>query len=59
MLTRQYFSAALDDLLTQMCLPKAEFNTHSFCIGAATSAKAANISDVHIKMLGEWKSDVY
>ena len=36
-----------------------ECNTHSFRIGVATSAKAAEISDLHIKMLGRWQSDVY
>ena len=30
-----------------------------FCIGAATSAKQANIPDTYIKMLGCWRSDTY
>ena len=35
------------------------YSTHtcSFRNGAAPSAKKAGISDVHIKMLGHWKSD--
>ena len=33
--------------------------THSFRIGAATPAKHAGISDVHIKTLAQWKSDAY
>ena len=33
------------------------YNTHSFRIGAATSAKEAGFSDVQKKMLGRWKSE--
>ena len=58
-LTRQIFATALDSLLTEPQLDPGEFNTHSFQVGAATSAKEANISDMHIKMLGRWKSDAY
>ena len=36
-----------------------EFNTHSFRIGAAATAKQASISNSHIKMLGQWCSDTY
>ena len=32
--------------------------TYNFRIGSATSAKWADMSDVDIKMLGRWKSDV-
>ena len=35
------------------------YNTHSFRIGAATTARQANIPDAIIKMLGRWKSDAY
>ena len=42
----------------QTDLPKSDFNTHSFHIGVATPAKAAHISDVHIKMLGKCESDI-
>lgn len=35
------------------------YNTNSFRIGAATIVKEVEISDVHIKMLGSWKSDAY
>ena len=59
MLTRQIFSDALDGLLDELHFKKDNFNTHSFRIGAATSAKAANISDSHIQMLGRWKSNAY
>ena len=59
MLTRQIFSDTLDGLLEELHFKKENFNTHSFRIGAATSAKAASISDMHIQMLGRWKSNAY
>ena len=58
-LTRPLFKAALDDLLTDLHLDKKQYNTHSFRIGAATSAKQANIPDTYIKMLDRWRSDAY
>ena len=59
MLTHQIFSNTLDGLVEELHFKKENFNTHSFCIGAATSAKAANISDMHIQMLGRCKSNAY
>ena len=59
MLTRQLFSDTLDGLLHELHFKKENFNTHSFRIGAATSAKAVNTSDTHIQMLGRWKSNTY
>ena len=40
-------------------LEATHYNTHSFRIGAATSAKQAGISDLCIKMLGRWQSNAY
>ena len=51
-LTRQIFSVTLDGLLEELHFKKEHLNTHSFHIGAATSAKA-------IQMLGRWKSNAY
>ena len=58
-LTRQYFSTALSTVLKHIGLDDRQYNTHSFRIGAATSAKAEGISDTHIKMLGRWQSSAY
>ena len=58
-LTRQEFSARLTRTLTAAGVPVKGYTTHSFRIGAATTAKEAGVSDVHIKMLGRWKSDAY
>ena len=58
-LTRQRFATVLSETLAQAGIADSHHNSHSFRIGAATSAKEAGISDVHIKMLGRWKSDAY
>ena len=42
-----------------MHMDKGNFNTHSFRIGAATSAIDAGISDAQVKMLGRWRSNAY
>ena len=58
-LTRQLFSTSLDNLLSELKRDTRKYSTHSFWIGAATSAKTANIPDTFIKMMGRWRSDVY
>ena len=58
-LTCQVFSSALDSLLSKLKLDCKQYNTHSFRIGAATSATQARIPDSHIKLLGRWKSGAY
>ena len=58
-LTRTLFSQKLDALLGQLQIDTQQYNTHSFRIGAATTAAQAHISDAHIKMLGRWRSDAY
>ena len=51
-LTRQLFSESLDNILVTLRLDSGEYNTHSFRIGAATSASEAGIPDSTIMMLG-------
>ena len=58
-LTRQDFTTLLRTTLRQAGLDGSQYAAHSFRIGAATTAKEAGISDVHIKMLGRWKSNAY
>jgi len=58
-LTPHLFRSLLFDILNDIGLATDKYNTHSFRIGAATSAKTAGISDLHIKMLGRWQSDAY
>ena len=58
-LTRPRFKALLSATLTQAGLDDSNYNTHSFRIGAATSAKSAGISDTYIQLLGRWKSAAY
>ena len=58
-LTRAHFKTLLSATLKKAGLDDSKYNTHSFRIGAATSAKAVGISDVHIQLLGRWKSSAY
>ena len=58
-LTRSRFATMISDTLQQAGVDHKQYATHSFCIGAGTTAKEAGISDVHIKMLGRWKSNAY
>ena len=50
-LTRQLFSS-LSAILKKAGLDLTNYNTHSFPIGAVTSAKEAAISDSEVQMLG-------
>ena len=55
-LTRQHFAALLSETLQRAGVNSTGYNTHSFRIGAATTAKENGISDAHIKMLGHGKA---
>ena len=58
-LTRQLLSVEINWLLTELHIDQRLYNTHSFRIGAATSAMEAKIPDAHVQMLDRWKSDAY
>ena len=58
-LTRAQFKTLLSTTLKKVGLDDSQYNTHSFMIGAATSAKAAGISDTYIQPLGRWKSTAF
>ena len=58
-LTQPMFHSLLKELLQQAGLHTHQYNTHSFRIGAATTAKSVGISDHHIKVLDRWQSDAY
>ena len=47
-LTRQRFASLISTCLCQAGIDEKSYSTHSFRIGAATTAKDAGISDVHI-----------
>ena len=58
-LSRASFKSLLSATLKEAGLDDSKYNTHSFRIGAATSAKAAGISDAHIQLLGRWRSSAF
>jgi len=58
-LTRALLSQKLNELLSLLHIDTLHYNTHSFRIGAATTAAQAHISDTHTKMLGRWRSEAY
>ena len=58
-LTRGLFSDLVKKTLRSAGIPDKGFTTHSFRIGAATTAKEAGVADMHIKMLGRRKSEAY
>lgn len=58
-LTRFQFSKILKSALTFLGLNPDDFNTHSFRIGAATTACMEGKSDEDIKFMGRWDSNSY
>ena len=58
-LTRTVVNSNLRELLNQLGYPDKEYAPHSFRIGAATTAAAANLPPWLIKTLGRWRSDCY
>lgn len=58
-LTRTQFSSVLKKCLSVMNLEFAKYNTHSFRIGAATTAAMVGCTTEQIKEAGRWTSDAY
>ena len=58
-LTRTWFINQVHHMLQLLGLDSAQYNGHSFRIGAATSAAAVGIDDHLIKALGRWSSTCY
>ena len=59
MLTRPRFAAAVRSALKKVGVDQSKYCTHSFRIGAATTAAARGIEDSVIKTLGRWESLAY
>lgn len=58
-LTRHQFASVLKMGIRGLGLPTSEFTSHSFRIGAATSAAMCGLSDSEIQALGRWKSSSF
>ena len=58
-LTRSNFLTHLRRFLALAGYSPSAFNTHSFRIGAATTASQAGIPTSQIKLLGRWRSSAY
>ena len=58
-LTRPRFAAAVRSALKKAGVDQSKYCTHSFRIGAATTAAARGIEDSVIKTLGRWESLAY
>ena len=58
-LTKQKLNQLVKEMSRHVGLGLERYSTHSFRIGAATTAAAAGIPDWKIRMLGRWLSDSY
>ncbi|XP_066444897.1 uncharacterized protein [Eleutherodactylus coqui] len=58
-LTKYQFTAVMRNSIRMLGLNPSEFGSHSFRIGAATSAFACGMGIEGVKKVGRWKSDAY
>jgi len=58
-LSHSAVTKTLRKLLHQAGLDEFQYASHSFCIGAATTAAAAGLPEWLIKNLGRWSSNAY
>ena len=58
-LSRVKLVSLVREALSSVGMDVLKYCGHSFCIGAATTALRAGISDAKIKMLGRWESSAY
>lgn len=56
---RQYFTSQLQLALKFGNLNLSKFQTHSFRIGAATSAAATGYTEIQIQNMDQWKSNAF
>ena len=59
LLTRQRFVEAVKTALRRAGVEEQKYNSHSFRIGAATTAAANGLEDSIVQTLGRWKSLAY
>jgi len=57
--TRQRLNSLIHDLASRCGVDPRRYSSHSFRIGAASTAAAAGIPDWRIQALGRWSSDCY
>nr|XP_009304434.1 proline and serine-rich protein 1-like [Danio rerio] len=57
--TRFWFQKHLKYVLTNSGFPSESYSSHSFRIGAATTAAHKGLSQQHIQTLGRWSSDAF
>ena len=56
---RSYFVLHVKSILAQLGYDTSSYNSHSFRIGASTTAASCRLEDHLIRTLGRWSSDCY
>ncbi len=57
--TKPWFVSQLQSVLTAVGLSQAQYASHSFPIGAASTAALAGLEDSMIQTLGRWQSATF